>query len=64
MTPTTGTTTRVAVATRLSTAADLPVLTSTMPTPSSADPTMRWIAADEARRRAVVRPYPAAATGG
>lgn len=49
----TDTTTRTRVATRLSTEADLPVLTATIADAFHADPTMLWIVPDEARRRAV-----------
>jgi GNAT superfamily N-acetyltransferase len=47
------TTTRTAVATRLTTAADLPALTTTIADAFFADPTMLWIVPDEDRRRAL-----------
>ena len=46
-------TTRTAVPTRLSTAADLPVLTATIAGAFFTDPTMLWIVPDDERRRAV-----------
>src|SRR5919112_6629823 len=49
----TDTTTRTRVATRLSTEADLPVLTATIADAFFGDPTMLWIVPDEGRRRAL-----------
>jgi GNAT superfamily N-acetyltransferase len=49
----TDTTTRTRVVPRRSTAADLPVLTSTIADAFHDDPTMRWIVPDEERRRAL-----------
>src|SRR5918997_7216095 len=49
----TDTTTRTRVATRRSTEADLPVLTTTIADAFHDDPTMRWIVPDEERRRAI-----------
>jgi len=45
--------TATATTTRLTTAADLPVVTATIAAAFHDDPTMRWIVPDEGRRRAI-----------